>query len=51
VAAQVAIMLAYMAVISIFLPEFWLHPFGPLIKNLPLLAATLIMLILEEEKP
>jgi uncharacterized protein YbjT (DUF2867 family) len=51
VAAQVAIMLAYMAVISIFLPEFWLHPFGPLIKNLPLLAATLVMLILEEEKP
>ncbi|MGJ0485369.1 MAG: NAD(P)H-binding protein [Methylomicrobium sp.] len=51
VAVQVAIMLAYMAVISIFLPEFWLHPFGPLIKNLPLLAATLIMLIIEEEKP
>jgi uncharacterized protein YbjT (DUF2867 family) len=51
VAAQVAIMLAYMVVISVFLPEFWLHPFGPLSKNLPLLAATLIMLILEEERP
>jgi uncharacterized protein YbjT (DUF2867 family) len=51
VAVQVSIMLAYMGVISIFLPEYWLHPFGPLIKNLPLLAATLIMLILEEEKP
>jgi uncharacterized protein YbjT (DUF2867 family) len=51
VAAQVAIMLIYMAVISVFLPEFWLHPFGPLTKNLPFLAATLIMLILEEEKP
>lgn len=51
VAAQVAIMLIYMGVISVFLPEFWLHPFGPLTKNLPLLAATLIMLILVEEKP
>jgi uncharacterized protein YbjT (DUF2867 family) len=51
VAVQVAIMLAYTGVISIFLPEYWLHPFGPLIKNLPLLAATLIMLIIEEEKP
>jgi uncharacterized protein YbjT (DUF2867 family) len=51
VAVQVAIMLAYMGVISLFLPEYWLHPFGPLIKNLPLLAATLIMLIIEEEKP
>jgi uncharacterized protein YbjT (DUF2867 family) len=51
VTVQIAIMLAYMGVISLFLPEYWLHPFGPLIKNLPLLAATLIMLILEEEKP
>jgi uncharacterized protein YbjT (DUF2867 family) len=51
VAVQIAIMLAYTGVISIFLPEYWLHPFGPLIKNLPLLAATLIMLIIEEEKP
>ncbi|MGZ8215129.1 MAG: DoxX-like family protein, partial [Methylosarcina sp.] len=31
--------------------EYWVHPFGPLIKNLPLLAASFVLLALEEEKP
>jgi uncharacterized protein YbjT (DUF2867 family) len=51
VTLQISLMLAYTLVISVYLPEFWLHPFGPLIKNLPLLVATLILLILEEETP
>lgn len=51
VALQIGIMLAYSVVISFCLPEFWLHPFGPLIKNLPLLMAILVLLIIEEEKP
>ncbi|HFD12218.1 MAG TPA: SDR family oxidoreductase [Crenotrichaceae bacterium] len=49
--AQIAIMLIYSVVISITLPEYWAHPFGPMIKNLPLLVALLILLILEEQKP
>lgn len=48
---QIGIMLAYSVVISFCLPEFWLHPFGPLIKNLPLLMAILVLLIIEEERP
>lgn len=48
---QVSIMLIYSIVISIYLPEIWLHPFGAMIKNLPLLCATLVWLILEEERP
>lgn len=51
VGLQIGIMLAYTLVISFCLPEFWLHPFGPLIKNLPLLTAILVLLIIEEEKP
>jgi len=47
---QIGIMLAYSVVISFCLPEFWLHPFGPLIKNLPLLMAILVLLIIEEER-
>lgn len=27
--------LLYTVVISIWLPEFWLHPFGPILKNIP----------------
>lgn len=35
---QIAIMAGYTVIISFFLPEFWLHPFGPILKNLPILA-------------
>ena len=34
---QVALIVVYTLVISIGLPEFWLHPFGPILKNLPIL--------------
>lgn len=46
--AQLALILFYTVVISFRLPEFWLHPYGPLLKNLPLLAA--IWLLYELEK-
>lgn len=44
---QMAIILAYTAIITVALPEQWLHPFGPVVKNLPLLAA--IWLLRETE--
>lgn len=47
--AQLAVILFYTAIITWKLPEFWLHPYGPLLKNLPMLAA--IWLLLEWEKP
>ena len=34
---QAAIILGYTAIISVALPQFWLHPFGPILKNLPML--------------
>ena len=46
--AQIAVILFYTAIISWRLPEFWLHPYGPLLKNLPMLAA--IWLLLEMER-
>lgn len=46
---QIAIILGYTAIISVALPEFWLHPYGPLSKNIPLLVATLMMLQLERK--
>jgi hypothetical protein len=36
---QLALILGYTAVITVALPEQWLHPFGPVVKNLPMLAA------------
>lgn len=35
---QVALILSYTAIITVALPGFWLHPFGPILKNLPMLA-------------
>ncbi|WP_437755628.1 DoxX-like family protein [Sorangium sp. So ce1389] len=40
---QIALMLAYMAIISVILPMAWLAPPGEVTKNLPLLAATWLL--------
>ncbi|MBB1600817.1 hypothetical protein A9977_12290 [Variovorax sp. UMC13] len=32
----------YMAAITLTMPHFWLHPFGPLSKNLPMCAAIVV---------
>lgn len=47
--AQIALILAYTLIISWKLPEFWLHPYGPVLKNLPLLAC--LWLLYEWERP
>jgi nucleoside-diphosphate-sugar epimerase len=45
---QIALM-AVFSLIALRLPaEYWLHPFTPLLKNLPLAAATLTMIALED---
>ncbi len=48
--AQVAVILFYTAIISWRLPEFWLHPYGPLLKNLPMLAAIWLLFEVEEDR-
>jgi len=40
---QFALIAAYSVIISIFLPQYWLHPFGPLLKNLPILAILVVL--------
>ncbi|HSV29901.1 MAG TPA: SDR family oxidoreductase, partial [Candidatus Omnitrophota bacterium] len=45
--AMLATMAAF-SLIALGLPaEYWLHPFAPLLKNLPIAAATLVMMALE----
>ena len=34
---QAAVILCYTAIITLWLPHYWLHPFGPVLKNLPIL--------------
>lgn len=47
--AQLALIGFYTIVIAWRLPEFLVHPYGPLTKNLPMLAAIWLLLELEEE--
>jgi hypothetical protein len=44
---QLALIGFYSVTISIAMPEFWLHPFGPLPKNLPMCAAILLLWALD----
>lgn len=47
-AIQIVLMLGFMAILTVGMPDLWLHPFGPLTKNIPLLGATLAMMALED---
>ncbi|GAB6196445.1 SDR family oxidoreductase [Lysobacter xanthus] len=39
----IALILGYTAIITVALPAFWLHPFGPVLKNVPVLAALILL--------
>jgi hypothetical protein len=45
---QFLLVLVYTAIITLRLPEFLAHPFGPIVKNLPILA---ILWLLAELSP
>jgi uncharacterized protein YbjT (DUF2867 family)/uncharacterized membrane protein YphA (DoxX/SURF4 family) len=40
---QMALIVAYTMITTIFLPAYWLHPFGPILKNIPILALLLLL--------
>ncbi len=44
---QAALIVGYTLIISMALPEFWLHPYGPLSKNLPMLALLVLLYVLD----
>ncbi|WP_402719838.1 SDR family oxidoreductase [Janthinobacterium rivuli] len=46
---QAALIVFYSIWIAVFLPEFLWHPYGPLTKNLPMLAALWLLYQLEEK--
>lgn len=47
---QCVLILGYTLIISIKMPYFWLYPFGPISKNVPILLATGIMMALESSR-
>lgn len=40
---QFIIIFVYSLLLSFIAPQFWLHPFGPITKNIPILALLLIL--------
>lgn len=44
---QLLLMLLYTLIITLFLPAWWAHPFGPVVKNLPMAVAALTLLIMQ----
>ncbi len=46
--AQMGLIAGYTLLITWRLPEFWLHPYGPILKNLPMLAAIATLMTLED---
>jgi hypothetical protein len=42
--SQILLIVLYTALISWRLPEFWLHPYGPLSKNLPMIALLILLI-------
>lgn len=45
--AQLLLIAGYTVLITVFLPEYWLHPYGPISKNLPVAAAIALLWALE----
>ena len=41
--AQFVVVLGYSVIVACRLPEMWLHPFAPLVKNVPILAALWVL--------
>ncbi|MBP2314446.1 SDR family oxidoreductase [Azospirillum soli] len=46
---QLAVVVGYTALVTLFAPAHWLHPFGPILKNLPVLAGTAALIALEDD--
>ncbi len=47
---QILIIILYTVIITFSQFEQWIHPFGPVSKNIPLIVATMIMIILERKQ-
>lgn len=43
---QIVVITGYTLIITVFLSEFWLHPYGPITKNIPLLALLYLLQLL-----
>ena len=43
-ALQMAVILMYTLLLAVIAPEYWLHPFGPITKNIPILSLIYVLM-------
>jgi hypothetical protein len=46
---QIALILGYTMIITFKLPEFWLHPYGPILKNIPMVVGIYWLYVLDKK--
>ncbi|WP_193367067.1 NAD(P)H-binding protein [Pelagibius marinus] len=49
-AVQLTVIAGYTLALTVFAPHLWGDPFGPLLKNLPILVLVLVQMVLAEER-
>ncbi|MBY0378290.1 MAG: SDR family oxidoreductase, partial [Gammaproteobacteria bacterium] len=47
---QIGLMLLYSLLITLWLPIYWLEPFAPIAKNIPIIVLTLVIIALESDR-
>lgn len=47
---QIALMIIFTMIVSFYIQIYWLFPFAPIAKNIPLIFATLVMMALESDR-
>jgi len=47
-AVQIILIILYTLFITIFIPHYWLEPFGSIVKNIPLFVSTLMMMAMAD---
>lgn len=48
--AQIATIIVYSLLLTLIDATFWLHPFGPLTKNIPIIILILVVLVHDQSK-
>lgn len=46
---QIGLMVGYSVIIGFIIPALWLHPLGPVTKNLPMLIGTALLLLTDQQ--
>ncbi len=45
---QILMIIAYSILLTLIAPQFWLHPFGPITKNIPIVSLLFLLIQLDD---